>query len=154
VRLSAYVGRQPRRIEVIDGRTRCVTVLLRLRYLTATRVVRMFTAMRWQIKCLPVRGGAPNTLEVNRLSRGFLRASHLERIVVADHAHCCSPCCTTTLSAPSTAVIRKRIAAAYGLRIKDTKVTLGAKNNMEIEYGRIGWRRFWAPSYVSVVVTR
>ena len=52
-----------------------------------TRLVRMFTAMRRQIECLLARDGTSNTLEVNRLSTGFLRASHLERVVVAGYVH-------------------------------------------------------------------
>lgn len=113
---------------------------------TVTRLVWMFTARGRRIKCLFALGGVLNTLEVNRLSPGFLRASCLGRVAVARRAHRCSPRCTTILSAQYAAVTRKRTVAAYGLYIEDTKVTLSTKSNMEIKYGRIGLRRFWAPA--------
>jgi hypothetical protein len=39
-------------------------------------------------------------------------------------------------------------AVARGFYIERTEVVLGTKNNMEIEYGRIDLRRFWAPSMI------
>lgn len=51
------------------------------------RLVWMFAAMRRQTECLFALGGKSSTLEVNRLPTGVLRASYLERVVVADDAH-------------------------------------------------------------------
>ncbi|WP_436968287.1 tyrosine-type recombinase/integrase [Burkholderia multivorans] len=102
-------------------------------------------AMRRQIECLRVLGGELNALEVNCGSTDFLRASHWSRMALAGHAQHLPPRCTTVLIPQLTAVTRKRIALAYGLYIEYTEVTLGTKNNMKTEYGRIGLRRFWVP---------
>lgn len=102
-------------------------------------------AMRRQIECLRALGGELNALKVNCGSTDFRHASLWSRVAVAGHAQHLPPRCTTALILQRTAVTWKRIAVAYGLYIEYTEVTLGTKNNMKTEYGRIGLRRFWAP---------
>lgn len=77
--------------------------------------------------------------------RRIFAVHHFGRVALAGHAQHLPPRCTTALIPQRTAVTRKRIAVAYGLYIEYTEVTLGTKNNMKTEYGRIGLRRFWAP---------
>jgi hypothetical protein len=74
---------------LIDGRgapPSCFAVAMPLQRVVA-RLVWMFAAMRRQTECLFALGDKLSTLEVNRLSTGVLRASRLERVVVADDAH-------------------------------------------------------------------